>query len=98
MIFAQLADKQVLRQLAAELEKAPRQGAAVDRPEGERFIVVSDTLAKEIVATLRRIAGEPVESQGHREKCPSLRLINRGACDCRGPAPLPAPAGANTGG
>jgi len=44
-----------LAETAEALETASRQGAAEDRPEGARFIVMSDTLATEIAAAIRRI-------------------------------------------
>ena len=34
------------------LEDAPRQGSETDTPEGSRYILVSDTLAKELVGVL----------------------------------------------
>lgn len=42
--------------LAEGLDEAPRLGALSDRPEGRRFIVVSDSLAGEISLRLRQAA------------------------------------------
>lgn len=36
------------------LKNAPRQGSANDEPEGSRYIILSDTLVKELIKTLRR--------------------------------------------
>ena len=38
-----------LHVLAHDLEAAPRLGAAHDNPEGMRYIMLSDTVAKQIV-------------------------------------------------
>jgi hypothetical protein len=35
------------------LEHAPRQGAAVDDPEGARYVVISETALKRILRELR---------------------------------------------
>jgi hypothetical protein len=40
-------------QMAAELEAAPRMGAERDEPEGARYVMVSDTLLRQIAETLR---------------------------------------------
>jgi hypothetical protein len=42
----------LLRQIARELEAAPRMGAEKDDPEGVRFVQMSDTVANEIARTL----------------------------------------------
>jgi len=56
------------------LEKAPRLGSDKDEPEGTRYIIISDTLAKKMIAALeayeadqeveRRISG--LEKQDSR--------------------------------
>jgi len=35
------------------LERAPRQGAAMDEPEGARYVVISETALKQIIRELR---------------------------------------------
>jgi hypothetical protein len=40
--------------LADDLDACPREGAATDAPEGARYIKLSDTLARQIAAALRR--------------------------------------------
>ena len=35
------------------LERAPRQGAAVDDPEGTRYVVISETALNRIIRELR---------------------------------------------
>lgn len=37
-----------LKEIAANLREAPRQGADMDVPEGSRFFIVSDTLANQL--------------------------------------------------
>ena len=37
------------------LERAPRQGAATDEPEGARVVVISETALRKIVRALRLI-------------------------------------------
>ncbi len=44
---------EIAREIAAALDRADRQGAATDEPEGARFIVMSDTLARQWAALLR---------------------------------------------
>lgn len=39
-------------------EAAPRLGAETDMPEGARYIQISDTLAKRIAASLRKLAAD----------------------------------------
>jgi hypothetical protein len=47
-----------LEEWALALESAPRLGAAVDEPEGARYLILSDTLAREVASSLRQsIAG-----------------------------------------
>jgi hypothetical protein len=41
-------------ELIDSLEQAPRQGAAVDDPEGARFVVISETAVKLIIQELRK--------------------------------------------
>jgi hypothetical protein len=43
-----------LRDIADGLDKAERQGANKDDPEGSRFIILSDTLAKIMSEAIRR--------------------------------------------
>ena len=42
--------------LADEFDAAPRYGSALDEPEGMRWIVLSDTKARDIAAWLRTLA------------------------------------------
>ena len=35
------------------LERAPRQGAAMDEPEGARYVVISETALKQMIRELR---------------------------------------------
>jgi hypothetical protein len=46
-----MSDKktQVLFQIRQMLIEAPREGAAKDEPEGARYIIITDTLAKDII-------------------------------------------------
>ena len=57
-------------ELADALEHAPRQGTAVDAPEGSRYVVFSDTAMQKIARELRLAAGErpDVESLGARRE------------------------------
>ena len=48
---------ETVQSFAKSLEDAPRQGAVIDDPEGTRYIMVSDTLAKELVAVLVAVEG-----------------------------------------
>jgi hypothetical protein len=48
--------KDELEEIADVLARAHRIGGAVDRPEGTRFISLSDTLARELEARLRALA------------------------------------------
>jgi len=43
-----------LTEIIEGLENADRIGSEVDRPEGSRCIQISDTLAREIIATLKK--------------------------------------------
>jgi hypothetical protein len=45
-----------LIEIADALDNAPRDGAAVDEPEGDRYITLSDTLAQQWAQLLRWIA------------------------------------------
>ena len=44
-----------LSEIADALDKAQRQGKIPDTPEGSGYILISDTLAKQISADLREI-------------------------------------------
>ena len=46
----------IIEKLIGLLENAPRMGAEIDSPEGERYIQISDTLAKELAEELRQYA------------------------------------------
>jgi hypothetical protein len=35
------------------LERAPRQGAAMDQPEGARYVVISETALRQMIRELR---------------------------------------------
>ena len=43
-----------LERVADALDQAVRQGAAEDNPEGTRYIVISDTLAKKMASDIRK--------------------------------------------
>lgn len=58
-----LADKGYLIDLADALDDTVREGADVDEPEGARWITFSDTLARQISARLRAIAGGLSEAE-----------------------------------
>ena len=45
------------------LERAPRQGAAVDDPEGTRFVVISETALNQIIRELRLGSAERPDSE-----------------------------------
>jgi hypothetical protein len=42
-----------IREIIDGLESAPRQGAAVDDPEGSRYVAISETALNRIVRELR---------------------------------------------
>jgi len=46
--------------MADALDAAPRQGADRDEPEGSRFVVLSDTLAKQFSSRLRERSTIPL--------------------------------------
>lgn len=48
-------EKNYLLELALLLDTSPREGTLVDRPEGARYIMISDTLAVHIPRQLRDI-------------------------------------------
>ena len=52
------------------LEGAPRQGSAVDNPEGSRYVIFSDTAMQRISRELRLAAAErpDAESFGPQQK------------------------------
>ncbi len=45
------------------LERAPRQGAAVDDPEGTRFVVISETALDQIIRELRLGSAERPDAE-----------------------------------
>lgn len=47
-----------LEEVIDALERAPRQGAAADEPEGSRYVVISETALNRIVNELRKWLGE----------------------------------------
>ena len=49
--------------IADALESAPRQGAAVDNPEGVRYSLFSDTLLRRMARDLRLAASERLEAE-----------------------------------
>jgi hypothetical protein len=49
------------------LERVPRQGAAVDDPEGARYVVISETALKAIVRELRLVGRQDAEYLGSAE-------------------------------
>ncbi len=48
----------VLDEIADSLDKADREGADKDTPEGARYIIMSDTLARQIAETMRQVSQE----------------------------------------
>ena len=49
--------------IADALDGAPRQGTAVDAPEGSRYVVFSDTAMQKIARELRLAAGERPDAE-----------------------------------
>lgn len=49
--------KSFLNKLSEALDEAPRTGANKDEPEGMQYILISDTLAKDISFRLKEFAG-----------------------------------------
>jgi len=45
------------------LERTPRQGAAVDVPEGARYVVISETALKQIIRDLRTRSAERPDTE-----------------------------------
>ena len=45
------------------LERAPRQGAAVDVPEGSRYVVISETALNQMIRELRAGSAERAEAE-----------------------------------
>jgi len=45
----------ILLKIADELDEADRLGESRDAPEGMRYIIMSDTLAKELASTIRKV-------------------------------------------
>ena len=45
----------ILLKIANELDEADRLGGSLDVPEGMRYIIMSDTLAKELASTIRKV-------------------------------------------
>jgi hypothetical protein len=53
----------IVADLADKLDAVKRLGEATDEPEGSRYIIMSDTLARQISETLRRcVVVVPLES------------------------------------
>jgi hypothetical protein len=50
-------------ELIDSLEHAPRQGVAVDDPEGARYVVISDTALNLIIRELRKGRAERPEAE-----------------------------------
>ncbi len=60
-----------LAEIADALDAAPRRGAAVDKPEGVRHALLSDTLLQRMARDLRLAAAERLEAEefgGRRER------------------------------
>lgn len=53
-----------LAQLANDFDNASRFGSEEDVPEGERYIVMSDTLARQIATELREYTNALTENTG----------------------------------
>lgn len=51
------ADKKRLLEIAETFERAERMGQPEDMPEGNRYIGITDTLAKQLTEELQAIAG-----------------------------------------
>ena len=49
------------------LDRAPRQGATVDDPEGARYVVISETALNKIVQELRLVERQDAEYFGSAE-------------------------------
>lgn len=58
--------------VADALDSAKRMGADVDEPEGERYIQLSDTLARELAGRLRQFV-DPSEWKRGEPKLPPVR-------------------------
>jgi hypothetical protein len=52
-----------LPEVIDSLECSPRQGAAVDDPEGARYVVISETALKQIIRTLRQVLSERPDAE-----------------------------------
>ena len=48
-----------LEDIIAALKNAPRSGSAVDEPEGSRFVMLSETLASQMIAALEQLQFHP---------------------------------------
>ena len=56
--FMRDKDKEYLLSLGDELDNARRSGSEMDDPEGNRYIILSDTLAVKIAQELRKLVKE----------------------------------------
>ena len=45
------------------LERSPRQGAAMDEPEGARYVVISETALKQMIRELRLSSANRPEAE-----------------------------------
>jgi len=52
-----------IAEIADALERAPRQGAEKDKPEGARFATFSDTALNQMAGDLRLAAGDRPDSE-----------------------------------
>jgi hypothetical protein len=66
-----------IRDIADALDSAPRQGAAVDDPEGSRHVVFSDTALQKLTRELRLAAAERFESEDLGSRMPLGRARRR---------------------
>jgi hypothetical protein len=75
--FAKTIEKRrhsAIESIALALDQATRYGADVDTPEGTRWIIMSDTLAKRLSTALREMADE----FRHAPRRPVKRATRRG--------------------
>ena len=54
-------DVMSITEIIDALERAPRQGAAVDEPEGARVVVISETALNRILRELRLVERQDAE-------------------------------------
>ncbi len=65
-------------EVADALERAPPLGAAVDEPEGARFVAISDTALNRIIGELRLGSGATPSSLLQHERTKSNDYVSEG--------------------